>query len=592
MKTPENNKDRQERKSLIAKFLPQLSKKIAAKLEHRNSRALLQFVLTLGTLVLGCSVIFQMLMVYEGQHHSFISGIYWTLSTMSTLGYGDITFTTDVGRVFSILVLLSGIIYMLVLLPFTFIELFYAPWMESRAAKRVPRAISTEMNGHVILTFYDPVVTALIAKLVQFEYPYVLVLPELENVLLLNDKGIHAIHGELNDPDTYVRAGVERAAMVATTRSDIINTSVVFTARGVTEKTLLIATAREETSTDILRLAGCDRVLDLTGLMAEALARRALGGNKFTHIVGRISDLVIAEVDAVRTSLVGMGYLEAQRATSVSIVGFWARGNFEIGQPDSIVEVNTVLVLAGTTSQLREFDSKFQSPGDPPITSPVVIIGGGRVGRATAVALERRGIDYRIVEQLEERIKDSDKTICGTAANKAVLQLAGIDYARTVIITPHDDETNIYLAILCRLLRPDIQIICRSTFEKSVASLHRAGCDIVMSYSSMGANALFNVLQRSDLLMIAEGLDVFKTPIPKELVGKTIAEANIHQRTTCSIIGIDNHVKTTTNPAADTVLPSAGELVLIGTPTGEIEFLKLFPPTEFSLHSSLEQAQL
>jgi len=515
-------------------------------------------------------------MAYEGQRHSLVSGFYWTLSTMSTLGYGDISFTTDIGRLYSILVLLSGIIYMLVLLPFTFIELFYEPWMASREASRVPRTIPHEMSGHVILTFYGPVVTALISKLVQFEYPYVLVLPELEDVLTLNDKGINAIHGELNDPDTFVRAGVERAAMVATTRSDIINTSVVFTARGITDKTLIIATAREETSIDVLKLAGCNRVLDLTHLIAEALARRAIGGDKFTHIVGRIDDLVIAEVDASRTSLVGQGYNEAQRATSVSIVGFWARGNFEVGQQESVVEANTVLVLAGTTAQLREFDSNFKCPGGPPKTSAVLIIGGGRVGRATAASLERRGIDYVIVEQLEARVKGFNKVVHGSATNRAVLQSAGIEHAPTVIITPRDDETNIYLTILCRLLRPDIQIICRSTFEKSVSTLHRAGCDIVMSYASMGSNSLFNLLQRSDLLMIAEGLDVFKTPVPKELAGKSIAEANIRQRTKCSIIGIDNHEGTMTNPSPDTVLPVEGELVLVGTPSGESEFFKLF----------------
>lgn len=537
---------------------------------------MLQFILTLAILVTSCSIIFQLLMAYEGQKHSFVTGFYWTLSTMTTLGYGDITFTTDAGRIYSVLVLLSGIIYMLVLLPFTFIELFYEPWMESRAARRVPRSVSPEMNGHVILTFYDPVVTALIVKLVQFEYPYVLVLPELEEVLQLNEKGINAIHGEFNDPDTFLQAGVERAAMVATTRSDIINTSVVFTARGITEKTLIISTVREEASIDILKLAGCNRVLDLTHLMAESLARRAKGGNKFSHIVGRIDDLLIAEVDADRTTLVGAGYDEAQRTTSVSIVGFWARGNFEVGQPESTVEKNTVLVLAGSTQQLREFDAKFQVVGDSPVTGAVVIIGGGRVGRATAASLERRGIDYVIVEQLRERVRDSNKVIHGSAADRAILQRAGIENSPTVIITPRDDETNIYLTILCRLLQPDIQIICRSTFEKSIASLHRAGADIVMSYASMGSNAMFNLLQRSDLLMIAEGLDVFKTPVPKELAGKTIAEANIRHRTTCSIIGIDNEGTTTTNPSPDAVLPADGELVLVGTPTGESEFLKIF----------------
>ena len=157
-----------------------------------------------------------------------------------------------------------------------------------------------------------------------------------------------------------------------------------------------------------------------------------------------------------------------------------------------------------------------------------------------------------------------------------MLQRAGLDDAPTIIITTHDDETNIYLTIFCRLLRPDIQIISRSTLERNVAALHRAGSDFVMSYASMGSNALFNLLQRSDLLMIAEGLDVFKVPVPKELAGKSLAEVNLRQRTNCSVIGIDSEDRTRINPEPDSVLPAEGEIVLIGTPAAEAEFLRLF----------------
>jgi Trk K+ transport system NAD-binding subunit len=495
---------------------------------------------------------------------------------MSTLGYGDVAFATDIGRIFSILVLLSGIIFMLVLLPFTFIELFYEPWMESRAASRVPRAVPKEMSGHVILTYYGPVVMALIPKLVQFKYPYVVILPELDDVLLLSDQGINVIHGELNDPDTFQHAQLEQAALVATTRHDIVNTSVVFTVRGITSTVPVIATARDTSAVEVLKLAGCNRVLDLTHLMAEALARRAIGGKQFSHVIGRIDDLLIAEVDAAQTTLLGMGYSEAQTKTSVSIVGFWARGNFEIGQPENIIEANTVLVMAGSTQQIKEFNEGYKSETTLQEWAPVIIIGGGRVGRATAAALKRRNIESVIVESLKERVLDQDNYVFGSAADKSVLQQAGIEKAPTVIITTRDDETNIYLTIFCRLLRPDIQIISRSTLERNVAGLHRAGSDIVMSYASMGANALFNLLQRSDLLMIAEGLYVFKIPVPKVLAGKTLAEANIRHQTGCSVIGIDSDEQTMTNPSPESILPEDAEMVVIGTPAGETEFLRLF----------------
>lgn len=573
--SPDNSNEK-SRLTVKASYLRSVLSRLELLFKRRNTRSLTRFVFVLLSLVITFAVLFRLLMAFEGQQHSWVTGFYWTLTTMSTLGYGDVAFSTDLGRIFSIVVLLSGMIFMLVLLPFTFIELFYEPWMEARAASRVPRSVPKEVSGHVIMTFYGPVVMALIPKLAQFKYPYVVILPELEDVLLLSDQGVNVIHGELNDPNTFHLARVEHAAMVATTRHDIANTSVVFTVRGITPDIPVIATARDAAAVEVLKLAGCNRVLDLTHLMAEALARRAIGGKQFSHVIGRIDDLLIAEVDAGQTTLVGMVYSEAQRKTSVSIVGFWARGNFEIGQPESVIDANTVLVMAGSTQQIREFNEGYKNAATEQDWAPVIIIGGGRVGRATAAALKRRNIHSLIVENVKDRVLDSDNYIFGSAADRSILQKAGIEKAPTVIITTRDDETNIYLTIFCRLLRPDIQIISRSTLESNVAGLHRAGSDIVMSYSSMGANALFNLLQRSDLLMIAEGLNVFKLPVPKQLAGKTLSEANIRHQTGCSVIGIDSHDKTMTNPGPDSQLPVGGEMVLIGTPAGETEFLRLY----------------
>jgi hypothetical protein len=45
------------------------------------------------------AVLFHLIMgSVEGQQHSWITGFYWTLVVMTTLGFGDITFTTDIGR--------------------------------------------------------------------------------------------------------------------------------------------------------------------------------------------------------------------------------------------------------------------------------------------------------------------------------------------------------------------------------------------------------------------------------------------------------------------------------------------------------------
>ena len=101
-----------------------------------SRRQLVPFARYIGVLVaviLLYGWLFHVIMAWEGQQHSWFTGIYWALTVMSTLGFGDITFTTDLGRVFSSVVLLSGVVLLLIILPFLFIRLVYAPWLEERA---------------------------------------------------------------------------------------------------------------------------------------------------------------------------------------------------------------------------------------------------------------------------------------------------------------------------------------------------------------------------------------------------------------------------------------------------------------------------
>ena len=58
---------------------------------RRNILALLRYVAFLVAIILIYALIFQLIMVgVEDQSHSWITGIYWTLVTMTTLGFGDI----------------------------------------------------------------------------------------------------------------------------------------------------------------------------------------------------------------------------------------------------------------------------------------------------------------------------------------------------------------------------------------------------------------------------------------------------------------------------------------------------------------------
>lgn len=149
------------------------------KPDRRNFMTLLRFFLVLVFLIAIFSSLFHFLMEMEGQRHSWLTGVYWTLTVMSTLGFGDITFDTDLGRFFSVIVLLTGMLFLLILFPFTFINFFYSPWMKATEQAKVPRELPRDINGHVILTRFGPVTEALIKKLNRHHYAYVVLVPTL-----------------------------------------------------------------------------------------------------------------------------------------------------------------------------------------------------------------------------------------------------------------------------------------------------------------------------------------------------------------------------------------------------------------------------
>ncbi|CAB5147260.1 Potassium channel protein [Olavius algarvensis associated proteobacterium Delta 3] len=549
---------------------------IMTKRKERNVRMLFRFLLVLATMVTVYSILFHFIMILEDQTFSWITGFYWSLTVMSTLGFGDITFTSDLGKLFSVIVLLSGLIFLLIMLPFTFIQFFYAPWLDAQRKARAPRELPEDTQGHVILTSYDPIAMNLIERLRQYQYPYVIVMEDIQRALELFDLDHPVVVGDLSDPETYRRIKVRKAALVLANLDDMMNTNIAFTVREISKEVPIAANADLDDSVDILQLAGSTYVLQFMKLLGQSLSRRVLMTSTRSNVIGRIDSLLIAEAPTMKTPLVGKTLQQAKlrEATGITVVGVWERGKFELPTATTPIGSTTVLLLAGSAEQLKAYDD--QIGGYQEFRAPVLILGGGRVDRAAAESLEQAGTDYRIIEK-NKRLAVTDNYIHGSAADINTLMQAGIEEAPSVIVTTHDDPTNIYLTIYCRKLRPDIQIICRANLDKNISKLHNAGADLVMSYGSLAANTILNLLKPDEVLMLAEGLNVFRAGMHPSFVGKSLAESHIRMRTGSSVIAISRDGEMLNNPAPSVHFKENDEIILIGTDEAERRFLKMYP---------------
>jgi len=232
-----------------------------------------------------------------------------------------------------------------------------------------------------------------------------------------------------------------------------------------------------------------------------------------------------------------------------------------------------VIVLAGSQEQIDQYNEIFCiyniSVGE------VIIIGGGVVGKTLGKTLDEKEIGYKIIEKNPDKAI-SEKYLVGDASDKDFLISSGIMNSPAVAITTEDDNVNIFLTTLIRNLRPDIQIISRSNLDRAAEHLYYAGCDFVISLSSMGANSIFNLLKKGNILMIAEGVDIFKVDSPKKLIGKTIMSSTVREKTGCSIVAITSGDEIKINPEPTSVIEKGKSIVLIGNAEAETKFFNQF----------------
>ncbi|MEX0592298.1 MAG: NAD-binding protein [Nitriliruptoraceae bacterium] len=555
-----------------------------------GTRAVAKLAVVFIVIVITFSAGFLAVMHWEGQQHSVAAAIYWTVVTMSTLGFGDIVFTSDLGRLYSLIVLGAGAVLILVILPFTFIQLVYVPWRAATRQAQAPRSLPATITDHLLVTGHGEVEEVLIRRARAAGMPYAILVDDIDRALALHDNGHAVMVGDLDDPETYRSARAEHAALIFSARNDQANTNVAFTVRQVTERPLLVVTANDPDSVDVLELAGADHVLQLGQLLGNALARRILSRTRGCQIIAHFEHVVIAEMIAAGTDLTGrlLSDIDLRERHRLSVVGIWDRGTLQQPSGDIRIADTSILVLAGHADDVAAYASATADASDKGTPghaesadqdrprAPVVIIGGGRVGRAAADTVQQSGRTCRIVEKDPSRQRNGFDYVIGDAADRSKLSDAGIDDASAVLITTHDDDINIFLTLYARRLRNDALVLGRVAHERNLSTMYRAGADFVLSYASTGATEVWNRMRSESATLITEGLVAFRQTVPPKLVGRRLAELDLQATTGCTVVAVLTDAETSSYPDPHTPLTQGARLVLIGPEDAEDRFMRRF----------------
>ena len=144
---------------------------------------------------------FSSLLFHKVEGVSLFDSLYWVITTTTTVGYGDITPKTEIGKVLSIFVMISGIGVLGVMLA------SMAEIMIEKGLKRRPRVF---MEDHVIALGWNGVIEVAVKELLK-EGIEVAVVADVESIPIEHENLVF-INGDITDEEILKRAGVEKAA--------------------------------------------------------------------------------------------------------------------------------------------------------------------------------------------------------------------------------------------------------------------------------------------------------------------------------------------------------------------------------------------
>ena len=211
---------------------------------------------------------------------SFVDSFYFTITTLSTVGYGDFAAETTAGKFFAVFIIIFGVgmmFYSLVLMAETFID---ARLLSLLGRGKLEKIIE-KMNNHYIICGGGRIGFLICRELIAGKMPCVLIDNNPEVIQKAQDEGFIYCKGDATQDKVLIEAGIKRAkGIVCVLPSDAENLYVILTAKDLNQQIYIMARSEEEESEHRLLRAGADRVMSpytLGGVrMAMAILRPAM----------------------------------------------------------------------------------------------------------------------------------------------------------------------------------------------------------------------------------------------------------------------------------------------------------------------------
>ncbi|MGA8047471.1 MAG: TrkA family potassium uptake protein [Dermatophilaceae bacterium] len=206
----------------------------------------------------------------------------------------------------------------------------------------------------------------------------------------------------------------------------------------------------------------------------------------------------------------------------------------------------------------------------------VVVIGLGRFGKSLADELERDGVEVLAIDNDLKRVQDLagrwTHIVQADATDIQAMEQLGVgEFSKAVIAIGHNLEASVLTAFVLRKLGvADIWAKAITTSQGEILS--QVGvAHIVRPEHQMGKRVAHLVRGRMlDYIEFDDGYAIVKTNPPREILGRTLAEAGVRQRWGVTIVGIKSAGKDFSYATPASVV-NDGDIIIVSGERRKVE---------------------
>ena len=341
-----------------------------ARPEIRSLRARLFFCLSLVTAVLVAGTL-GYAWLWREVGGTWLDALFMTVTTITTIGYGEVKPLDGAARVFTMALALVGIGSLFYTFG-VFMEYVVTVRLTDPTGRRKMEKRVAQLSGHVIVAGLGRVGRQAVQELKEAGASFVVVDPSERAAQAGEEHGWLVVHGDATEDEVLIRAGVGRArGLIVTTATDATNMYIVLSARVLNSALTIVSRAVDEASVAKLIRAGANR----------AISPYAIGGHRLAHLIlspsvvdffetalRRGNEMLNIEDLAVAPGSAAMGKtldrLDVRRATGATVLVILRDdGSLAIPSGDAVLTTGDRLLALGTADQLRQLEA-IVSAGD------------------------------------------------------------------------------------------------------------------------------------------------------------------------------------------------------------------------------------